>query len=251
MKALCGVCISFVCGAGLCAQTRPGITGSFGNVVFPGGTAAQRGVTRSFGNVVFPGTGGPRLNVPFSISDPTFASRRTPAQNPGGRIPGRGTGNGAANWRRSTVIVAPVPVYVGASGPYVDGTGYETPYNAVQQQPNVTVIYNAPQPAPIVIQYGSNDSGSQQQTDTVSVYRAPVTGGSNPEGQRIDEPSTGYLFAFKDHTVYSAVAYWVDGDTLHYFTTANSHNQVSLSLVDRDLTERLNREKGSSVRLPQ
>ena len=53
--------------------------------------------------------------------------------------------------------------------------------------------------------------------------------------------------AFKDHTIYTAVAYWVDGDTLHYFTSGNTHNQVSLSLVDRELTERLNQGTRAST----
>ncbi len=59
-----------------------------------------------------------------------------------------------------------------------------------------------------------------------------------------------YYIALKDHHVYLAVAYWVDGDTLHYFLPGNTHNQVSLSLVDRDLMERLNRESGVEVHLP-
>jgi endonuclease YncB( thermonuclease family) len=59
-----------------------------------------------------------------------------------------------------------------------------------------------------------------------------------------------YLIAFKNHNIYSAVAYWVDGDTLHYFTNGNTHNQVSLALVDRDLTERLNEGSGAEVKLP-
>jgi hypothetical protein len=42
----------------------------------------------------------------------------------------------------------------------------------------------------------------------------------------------------------------VDGDTIHYFTTGNKHNQASLSLVDRDLTDRLNKETGYEVKLP-
>jgi len=46
------------------------------------------------------------------------------------------------------------------------------------------------------------------------------------------------------------VAYWVDGETLHYFTTGNTHNQASLSLIDRELTERLNRELGIDFKLP-
>ncbi|HUE22893.1 MAG TPA: hypothetical protein VMQ86_14500, partial [Bryobacteraceae bacterium] len=60
-----------------------------------------------------------------------------------------------------------------------------------------------------------------------------------------------YLIAFKDHTIYSAVAYYAEGDTLHYFTSGNVHNQVSLSLVDRQLTEQLNRDRNVTVRLPQ
>ena len=60
-----------------------------------------------------------------------------------------------------------------------------------------------------------------------------------------------YLIAFKDHTIYSAVAYYVEGDTLHYFTEGNVHNQVSISLVDRSLTEQLNRERNVDVRLPK
>ena len=40
------------------------------------------------------------------------------------------------------------------------------------------------------------------------------------------------------------------GDTLHYFTSSNIHNQVSISLIDRQLTERLNKELGIDFKLP-
>jgi hypothetical protein len=79
----------------------------------------------------------------------------------------------------------------------------------------------------------------------------------NPGPASIDQPdqtdqskSDHFLIALKDHTVYSVVAYWADNDTLHYFTAGNVHNQVSLSLVDRGLTTRLNRESGAEVKLP-
>jgi hypothetical protein len=62
--------------------------------------------------------------------------------------------------------------------------------------------------------------------------------------------ATHYLLAFKDHSIYSAVAYWVEGDTLHYFTSGNTHNQVSVALIDRDLTKRLNEASGLEVKLP-
>jgi hypothetical protein len=65
-----------------------------------------------------------------------------------------------------------------------------------------------------------------------------------------DSVGEHYLIAFKDHTIYAATAYWVDGDTLHYFTAGNVHNQASLALVDREFTERLNKEAGLDVRLP-
>jgi hypothetical protein len=58
-----------------------------------------------------------------------------------------------------------------------------------------------------------------------------------------------YLIAFKDHTIYAAVAFYVEGDTLHYFTSGNQHNQVSLSLIDTDLTRRLTREAGVDMHL--
>ena len=48
----------------------------------------------------------------------------------------------------------------------------------------------------------------------------------------------------------SGVINWVEGDTLHYFTDGSTHNQVSLSLVDRELTRRLNEESGLQVKLP-
>jgi endonuclease YncB( thermonuclease family) len=84
--------------------------------------------------------------------------------------------------------------------------------------------------------------------------------GANPEpvspyeystAQTDDQTLAGhYLIALKDHTIYAVVAYWIDGDTLHYFTSGNVHNQASLSLVDRDLTARLNKESGQTVDIP-
>jgi hypothetical protein len=47
------------------------------------------------------------------------------------------------------------------------------------------------------------------------------------------------------------VAYWFDGDTLHYFTTGSTHNQASVSLLDRELTMRLNKELGIDFHIPE
>ncbi len=128
-----------------------------------------------------------------------------------------------------TVIVYGFPVYVGG---YVDNDSPAEP---------------APQPQPVqsVIQYFGSDDAQDPTTPTAAADDLQPM----EEPDSIAEPSH-YLIAFKDHTIYSAVAYWVDGDTLHYFTSANTHNQASVSLVDRDLTERLNKESGIDLKLP-
>jgi hypothetical protein len=138
-----------------------------------------------------------------------------------------------------TVILYGYPVYVGG---YVDNDSPAEP--APPQQPDITAN-DSSQSAQSVIQYFGSDDAQDPTTPTAAA----------DDFQPVEEPvSTAepshYLFAFKDHTIYSAVAYWVDGDTLHYFTSANTHNQASVSLVDRDLTERLNKESGLDVKLP-
>jgi len=212
----------------------PTFQGGFSNVVFPGATP---GTHPNFGNVVYPGGGGPRLNVPF---DPAAA------QLPSFGVANLGPSVGQRRRSRSASyfgVPYAIPVYGGYGG-YGYGNYYDNPYpaDAAQgapgpQQPNVIVIYpQAPQP--------------------VVVDRSAAFAAQPPVEQSYQEPAAAveashFLIAFKDHTIYSAIAYWVDGDTLHYFTSGSTHNQVSLSLIDRDLTERLNRESGSGMRLPR
>ena len=248
MKTLAGFCFALLLAAGLFAQPRGGavnngqpfVQGSFGSVVHPAGN----GVSRSFPSVVNPGGGGPRLIVPNA----NFNTR--PGQNFERRNFGRG----------SNLIGIPYayPVYVG-------GGGYDNSYMSPdagamppqQQQPNVLVIYPQQQQAtPVIItlapdgQY-TTSSGQPNQPgfSPPGAYQPPVRPQVEEEPASTLEPAH-YLIAFKDHTIYSAVAYWVDRDTLHYFTSGNVHNQVSLALVDRDLTLRLNKESGLDVKLP-
>jgi hypothetical protein len=210
-------------------------------------------VTRTFGSVVFPGSGAVGIQNPFSVTNPAFpiqlgrtVSGVTPGQpnfNHGG---GRNIGVGRGGHRQNTVVVPyAYPVYVG--GYYDNAVQPEVAPPPVQQQPNVVVVYpQAPAPAPIYMA-PTPDQGEARATPYY--YTAPQTPQSAAEPQSsIEQPH--YILAFKDHTIYSAIAYWVDGDTLHYFTAGNTHNQASLSLVDRDLTERLNKDSGVEVKLP-
>ena len=239
----------FLLGGALLAQTRSGgVSVGFGNVVFPGGATAP-GVQRNFPNVVFPSAPGVKVGTPFSITDPTFGARL------GANIGGHNGGHQGGGWRRGTTVLPyAYPVYVGG---YYD-PAYQDAYppQAVQQpvqqpqQPNIIVVYPQ-QAAPVIVNQPGSDQGTGAGPETVSVYQAPVPSANNPPGQSTNDQPSGYLIALKNHTIYSAVAYWVDGDTLHYFTSANTHNQASLALVDRDLTEQLNRELGNEIHLPK
>ena len=83
-------------------------------------------------------------------------------------------------------------------------------------------------------------------------YVRPAEGGRDQFGQRREpngDPVT-YLIAFRNGNVESCVAYWVEGRTLHYVTRDHAMKETSLETVDRDYSERLNRERQVSFRLP-
>ena len=72
---------------------------------------------------------------------------------------------------------------------------------------------------------------------------------TDENGLRDDEP-TVFLIALTDHTVVSAIAYWVDSDTLNWISRDAKQNHMSLSLVDRDFSKQLNSERHVEFKLP-
>jgi len=157
--------------------------------------------------------------------------------------------------RPAVVVPYAYPVYEGGYGDYGSGYGPGYGYPPPDQQPNVTIV-NPPQQTPQVIinqnfiperanpvmhEYIEDPSG-------VHIYEAPSR---NPAENAPDETTDYYLIAFKDHSIYSAFAYWVEGDTLHYVTPQRVHNQASVTLVDRELTQKLNSERNLQVKLPK
>jgi hypothetical protein len=177
--------------------------------------------------------------TPYSITNPGFASSL------GNTVAGRGGSGTAHHHYRQPVLAVPYgyPVYVSGYGDY--GYGYDNG-SAPDQTPAPQVIINqnfAPEHAtPVIREYGDDAS-----SDGVRVYDAP---GREPVESSAQGDVDYYLIAFKDHTIFSAFAYWVEGDTLHYVTAQRVHNQASLSLVDRDLTAKLNRNSKMQVKLP-
>ena len=208
-------------------------------LLFAGGSFAQRSVARQQAQV----TAAPSHNsgTPYSITNPAFAP------SVGATVAGRGgTGNNTHHRNRQPLLVVPYayPVYVGGYGDY--GYGYDNGAPAEPDQPPQAIINQnfVPEHAnPVIREYGDDTSNSSG----IRVYNAP---GPEPVESSAQDDVDYYLIAFKDHTIFSAFAYWVEGDTLHYVTAQRVHNQASVNLVDRDLTARLNRNHNMQVKLP-
>ncbi len=126
-----------------------------------------------------------------------------------------------------------------------------------QQQPvtpPVVIINQSYRPEavnPVVRDYSDADL-----PPTVRSYDAPVRPMPEPSDlkktSRVDEQqATIYLIAFKDHTIFPALAYWIDGDTLNYITQQGTHNRASLSLIDKAFSKQLNRERSVEFSLPE
>jgi hypothetical protein len=132
------------------------------------------------------------------------------------------------------------PVYVPAAGYGYYDNSYGAPAPAPEgysPAPYPTTMYMPP---------------AYPETAESRTITNPFVDGDAPAPMQTDDSAAKhYLIAFKDHTVYAAVAYFLEGDTIHYFTAGNVHNQASISLIDRDLTARLNKESGQEVKLPE
>jgi hypothetical protein len=157
---------------------------------------------------------------------------------------------------RGTGVFA-YPVYVGGYGGYYGdpgdyGSGYAPGYApgyggdpAMQQGP-------PPAPPVVINQYfGAPPMGpapDPQDDQNIHMYQQQ----SAPAGYSPQPPSDSrtYLIAYKDHSVYTALAYWIEGNTLHYVTTANTHNQADLNLIDVDFTKKLNADRSMPFNVP-
>ena len=242
MRLFGAVFVAFLAVGPLSAQY--GSVGGFGNVAFPGLGHAPAG-GNPWGNVTFPAV--PQGSAAFSSG-----ARGLAAKPYGAWVPGSHSYNGTGSGHRhgNTTSIYAYPVYIGGYG-YAYGNGYGSGPEQPEQPPsNDTGAYPPAQPPVVINQYFGPAPADQGPPPDAAAsnfhyYQAPSS------NDTASSDASYYLIAFKDHTIYSAVAYYTEGDTLHYFTSGNVHNQVSLSLVDRQLTEQLNRERNVSVRLPQ
>lgn len=102
---------------------------------------------------------------------------------------------------------------------------------------------------PVVINQYFVTKGSSVPDFMPNEDQAAATAPVNP-GDPLTPPASYYLIAYKDRSIYSALAYWIEGDTLHYVTTQNTHNQATLSLIDVDQTYKLNTDRSVPFSIP-
>jgi hypothetical protein len=204
-----------------------------------------------YGNVLYPGTGHAPATPPGGINGPNFGGRG-PAPVAGRNVfPNPFPANHPQHGR--TVIV-PYPVYYGGYSGY-QGNDAAPAY----QDPGAAAAYSNAPPSVVINQ----NFVPQQVTPVLREYPDPAA--DQPSGMRMyeapiiaprraapsDDRPTVYLIAFRDHSIVQALGYWMEGATLHYVSVEHTLNQVSMDLVDRDLSQRLNDERGLDFKFPR
>jgi hypothetical protein len=184
------------------------------------------------------------------------------AQGHSGGSRGGGGGHyssGGHSYGRGGYVYA-YPVYVGGYGGYYGGyssgyygdygSGYAPAYGYVDP----SLQGQAPAPPVVINQYfgappvGASGPPDQQDDQNIRMYQQqPPPTGYTPAPA---SDSRSYLIAYKDHSVYTAVAYWIEGNTLHYITSGNTHNQADLDLIDIEFTKKLNNDRSMPFNVP-
>jgi len=183
------------------------------------------------------------------IASPTGPTCARPTAPGWGHHPNNGFG-----FNRPVIpYVVPYPLYLGngftPDNPYAYPPGQS---GMPISQPNMPIVM-APQPSapPAVInEYGAeaepppvSDSAASDDSN-VQTYVAP----SSPRPEPPEDSSPTFFIALKDGSVYTTNAYWVQDGTLYYLTAHGAHNQVSLDLLDRKISAKLN---GRELWLPR
>ena len=190
----------------------------------------------------YPGVGGalPIVRGPVTVVNPFSGSApfgQRLAATISGFPPYTGAPSGSGRHRRQVYVgFGGYPIFypTGPLGSAYDQPAYDQPVGPPEQPANPPVAIDqnfGPRPG--------------EERPTIQSYSAP----SAPRPEPSEEQPL-FFIGLPDNSVYTAVAYWVEGGTLNYVTPQGRHNQVSLSLIDRETTARLNRGSKFQLHLP-
>jgi hypothetical protein len=219
------------------AQRNLNPIGNNGDILHPGipltGAPAQgmrlhggqQGGPRS-GHRAFGGGGGGAVLVPYPVDG--FSSGYTVHNPPPGYY--------------DPIFGGYTPAY--SSGPYYN------PQPAAQPGAPTVVINQNFQTGAVHPQFRDYSNVQLPEPEVTTAPPSATAAQTAPQAAPADDQPTLFLIAMRDHTIFPALAYWVQGDTLNYITLQGAQNRVSLSLVDRDLSKQLNGERNVPFRLP-
>src|SRR5271154_6551231 len=133
----------------------------------------------------------------------------------------------------SGAVIVPYPVFYGGYFyGYDPSAGYAQSAPGYSADPN---NYASPSQPPVVI------INQGYAPETANPVIRDYSNANLPEAAQPNDPqATIYLIALTDHNILPAIAYWVDGDTLNYITQDGTQNRLSLALVDREFSKKLN-----------
>jgi len=154
-------------------------------------------------------------------------------------------------WRcgRSNAMSGAIIPYVVPYPVYSNG-GYDPDLPNLYEQQLPTVMAEMPpqrRAPPVVInQYIPDPSPAPLPANsTLPVYQVPAS----PQPEPVEPQRPKFFIALKAGLASTASEYWVENGTLHYIAAHGNHNQVSLDLVDRQTSARLNH--GEEFELPR
>ena len=242
---------------------------------------AQHNSTGSYGNILHPGVPSPGALRP-PAPRPSGGGISGGGINGGGRF-GGGFGNGRAGGGRRNfgggAGYVPYPLYGGYGMGYgfegFYGSGYPSVHNpapgtydpifggynpgpqyAQPDSAGPSFAEQAPAPPAVIINQNFQTDSVRPQFRDYSNVPLPQSGAaaappaSPAPGALADDQPTIFLIAMQDHTIRPVIAYWVQGDVLHYVSVEGVLDQVSIALVDRDFSKQLNAERNVPFALP-
>jgi hypothetical protein len=193
----------------------------------------------------------------------------------GGRGGSSGGGRGGSGRTNTVIVPWGVPVMYGG------GVGYGYDYS-MAPAPTQTIVQPVVQPAPSVVinQYYTPETGSraemreysdlpqpirpprmevEESDGRVTVVPAPrqpaAAAPSDPTGRASLQAATTptiTLLRLKDTgSIAEVIAYWRQGESLHYITSDYQKVVLPLEALDRDATAQLNRDRNVEFRIEE